>query len=150
MKKPITLYIPDYYSQKSIDGNCLKLSKKEPLSREDDTKAMFLASIEKIENYQCALNCISEKDRETVTNNFKSANLSLKVADCETYGLDWHHFIVRWIAISDDYVLQLLIVVTKPQYLKSHTANFWSGFYKIEVDKNYDYSNITDRAVPQF
>ncbi|HIP33911.1 MAG TPA: hypothetical protein EYG89_04145 [Bacteroidia bacterium] len=144
MKKPITLYIPDYYNQKNIDGNCMIFSKTEPLSKEYNTKTMLLASIEKTENYQCKLQYISEKDREIITSNFKSANLSLKIADCETYALNRHHFIIRWIAISEAYVLQLLIVVTKPQYLKYHTASFMRGFYKTMVDKKYDYSNISD------
>lgn len=146
MKKPITLYIPENYNQKSIVGNCIKLSKTEPQSIEDNTKAMFLASIEKNKNYQCELQCISDKDRGIITNNFKSAHLHLKVADCETYALNWHHFIIRWIAISEEYVLQLLIVVTKPEYLIYHTAYFSSDFYKTVIDKNYDYSNISDIA----
>jgi len=144
MNKPITIYIPDYYNQKNIDDNCLKLSKTKPLSKKDDANAMLIVSIEKIENYKCRLQCISEKDRETITNNFKSAKLSLKIADCETYALNWHHFIVRWLDISKDYVLQLMMVVTKPQYLAYHTTHFSSVFYKTEVNKNYDYSNISD------
>lgn len=74
MKKPITLHISDYYNQKNIDGNCIKFSKTEPLSKEDNTKAMFLASIEKTENYQCKLQYISEK--EIIINSIASISVS--------------------------------------------------------------------------
>jgi len=143
MKKPIKLYIPDFYGEQLVIENGILLTKTKSLSKESFTDAKYFISIEQTENYKCNLPNISDREREVITNNFKSSKLSLKIANCDTYALNWHNFIVRWIAISEKYVLQLM-VLTKPQYLAFHTSQFSRGFYETEVDKDYDYSEVLE------
>lgn len=86
MKKPITLHIPDYYDQKYIDGNCLKFSKTKPILEEDNTKSIFLASIEKIDDYQCNIKEIPEEYLTRANKFFKqdraeNGELPIKVGD---------------------------------------------------------------------
>ena len=59
--KPIKLYIPNYYNEQEVDGNRLILTKTRPLLKGDYNRAKYIASIEKVVNYECTIPEMGEK-----------------------------------------------------------------------------------------
>ena len=148
MKKPITLYIPDYYSQKSIEGNCLKFSKIKNLLKEDNNNAMFIANIEKIENYQCNIPEISKEYQSRALKRFhedreENWELPTKVNECKVYTYYWddnaYHFRIYWVVISETYMLQL-VGIFKPRHSAFYKKHFMLCGLDTEIDTAFDFS----------
>ena len=129
MKQPIKLYIPHYYDVQKTEGHRLLLSKTKPLLKEDANTARYIASIERVENYQCNITEIGEEYQKIATNCFhrdreKNWELQTKVSGCKVYTYNWDandfHFRIYWIMISEKQMLQL-VGICEPKH---------SGFYK--------------------
>lgn len=148
MKKPIKLYIPEYYSNLIVDGNRLILAKTKSLLKEDSNKAKFIASIEKVENYQCAIPEIEEKYQKIATNCFhrdreKEWELPITVSNCKVYEYGWidqnYHFKIYWIVITNKFMLQLFGFF-EPQYSAFYKRHFMSYFQNTEIDTTFNFA----------
>ncbi len=152
MKKPITLYIPNYFDQKAIVGNRLVLTKTQSLLEEDSNRAQYIATIEKIDNYQCTIPEIEEEYRKRATKCFfedrgRGWELPVKVSHCKVYTYNWndqnYHFRIYWIEISDQYMLQLFGFF-EPKYSAFYKRHFMTYFQSVEIDTSFDFSQTNN------
>ncbi len=148
MREPIKLYIPNYYNSQVVDKNRLILTKTKSLLKEDTNNAKYIASIEKVENYQCSIPEIGEKYRKIATNCFhrdreKGWELPITVSNCKVYEYGWddqsYHFRIYWIVISEKFMLQVFGFF-EPQYSAFYKRHFMAYFQGIEIDTTFDFS----------
>lgn len=92
----------------------------------------MIASIEKVENYQCTIPEIEEEYRAIATYIFqrdreKEWELPFKISDCKVYDYNWddqqYHFRILWIIISEKFMLQLFGLF-EPQYTTFYKKHF--------------------------
>ena len=149
MQKPITLYVPEYYDEKTITENRLILNKTKSLLAEDKNKSQFIASIEKTKDYKCTIPEISDEYRIIATKLFhkdreKNWELPTKVNDCKVYTYNWddkdYHFRIYWIVISEDYLVQLFGLF-EPIYSEFYKQHFMLKALDTEIDINFDFSS---------
>lgn len=148
MKKPITLYTPNYFDKQIFEGNRLILTKTKSLLKEDSNNAKFIASIEKVENYHCSIPEIGEDYQKIAANCFhrdreKEWELPIAVSNCKVYEYGWddqnYHFKIYWIVIADKFMLQLFGFF-EPQYSAFYKRNFMTYFQNTEIDTAFDFS----------
>ncbi len=148
MKKPITLYIPNYYNTKTSENDRLKLEKTAALLEGDLNNAVYHACIKTLPNYQCTLPEISEDDQKRATEIFqthreKDWELPVKVSNCNVYSTSWektnYHFRIYWIVISDAYLLELAGIF-EPLYSAFYKRHFMTYFQATEIQIDFDFS----------
>jgi len=148
MKKPITLYIPEYYKEQILDEHSLKLSKTKSLVKKEHNKAFFLASIEPLENYQCSIQEIPSTYLQIASNCLQrdmEENWALhdKINDCKVYTYNWDdkicHFRIYWIILSKKYLLQLTGIF-QPQYSGFYKSHFMRYALATQIDTSFDFS----------
>lgn len=149
MKKPITLYIPEYYNEKIIDNNRLIVNKTKALLAEDQNKSKFIASIQNTKEYICNIPEISNEYRERATKSFhkdreENWELQTKVSDCKVYTYNWddkaYHFRIYWIVISEDYLVEL-VGIFEPKFSGFYKQHFMTYPLCSEIDTNFDFSS---------
>lgn len=148
MKKVITLYLPNYFDKQTVDGSRLVCTKTKPLLKGDFNDAKFVASIEKVENFQCAIPEIGEEYQQIATKCFHRdrANkweLPQKVSNCKVYTYNWddesYHFRIYWIVITEKFMLQV-VGFFKPTYSSFYKRHFITHLQNIEIDRTFDFS----------
>lgn len=148
MNKPIKLCIPNYFDEETFEGNRLVLTKTKSLLKEDTNNAKYIASIEKVENYQCSIPEIGEDYQKIATNCFhrdreKEWALPITVSNCKVYEYGWddqnYHFKIYWIVITDKFMLQLFGFF-EPQYSVFYKRHFMTYFQNTEIDTAFDFS----------
>lgn len=148
MKKPIKFYIPDYYNSQVVDKNRLILTKTKSLLKEDTNNAKYIASIEKVENYQCSISEIGEEYQKIATNCFhrdreREWGLPIMVSNCKVYEYGWDdqffNFKIYWIVISEKFMLQI-VGFFEPQYSVFYKRHFMTYFQNTEIDATFDFS----------
>jgi hypothetical protein len=149
MKKPITLYVPEYYDEKIIDENRLILRKTKALLEEDINRAQFIASIENTNDYQCKIPEIGEEYQTRATKSFykdreENWELRSEVSGLKVYTYNWDakeiHFRIYWIVISEQYLLQL-VGVFEPKYSAFYKQHFMLRGLDAEIGATFDFSS---------
>lgn len=151
MRKPIKLYIPDYFDSQAVDTNRLFFCKTKSLLKEDRNNAINIASIEKVKDYQCNILEIAEYQAKA-TKSFhqdreENWELRTKVSNCKVYTYYWDdkefHFRIYWIVISEEFMLQL-VGIFNPEYSAFYKQHFMFKGLDSEIDTTFDFSSEND------
>ncbi|WP_298782122.1 hypothetical protein [uncultured Polaribacter sp.] len=152
MKKPISLYAPEYYNEKIITKNRLILKKTKALLAEDNNKSLFIASVENTKEYKCNIPEITEEYRNIATRSFhkdreKNWELQTKINGCKIYTSNWndkdYHFRIYWIVISEDHLIQLFGLF-EPKFSGFYKQHFMLKGLDTEIDTSFDFTSETN------